>query len=189
MSADDWNIFGLVLQVAGAALAARGLWQTWHEYAPEGERFLQPLMDGMVRLVRWSRRRLAPIESTVRRALRRPLQVTANAQAALASGSALDARATIAYAALPTDDLRTTVTALDARTHELLTMITRVEGTLGERVDDMSERTDSLASRVDLLEDDVGERIRTVAVGGVRKAAAGLLLVLAGMLMQLWAAI
>ncbi|OFW52615.1 MAG: hypothetical protein A2146_03740 [Actinobacteria bacterium RBG_16_67_10] len=174
-------LVGLGLQVLGTARAVRGVLKTWSVYSTE------PLAPA------WAARAMARVQglqARLRRLVRGPRHIerhAAHAITATAEGSAYDATV-IAWDALPADH-EAAIGELERRLRALLQRVLRVDHESRTAIRRVGSDLDRLRSDLGLkLHEEARQRNeddRTVATSGARAAVQGLLLIGAGLLLQL----
>lgn len=176
----DWlTVIGISLQLVGALLAASGLRRTWSEWAPAGEGFFDPVT--VPARATW-RRIVGATDRIYRRILRRRRQVDLHGQDAIGFGDAATATVHVDYTPLSPDlPVAVALGRLDRRTQELRRGLTAVEDEQRQarsQASDLSDRVETVADQAEALS-------RRVAIGGIRRAALGLILVGIGTFVEL----
>lgn len=177
------NWVGVALEVCGLAMSGVGLWGTWHEFAPPGERFVGPLVDTTRAALAAVR---AKVKTLVRRLLRRPpepIVVQVGGVGVLTSTGRVSVR--LGYGNL-SDDVAAALAELHRRTQDLMDRHTQVDEKLADEAEArglaIKEIRAEFASAVGRLE----AREQRIAVGGIRLQSVGLLLVALGLVLQAW---
>jgi hypothetical protein len=179
------NVIGLVLQIIGIGLASKGLWDAWHEYGPDDEAFLVPL----IRALASARRGVIRTLDSVRRVLGRPRRQVITGVGASEFGVAFGkARVRVQFRELPAElEVAAAVSELDARTRQLST-------TIADTADRIDDDVQAVHASIGHLEDRVRTEIarldrqtRQIAAGGARLEAVGLFAVAVGTLLQVMA--
>lgn len=173
------NVAGTVLQVAGVLMTGYGASKTWHEFAPEGERFLHPVRARWHRLLDW-------LQQVGRSFLRRsPRAVVARGGVAIGVGGAFSARGRVQYPALGTDVATGhAIAELDRRTRQLSETIANTADRLDEDLGGVRKDVADLGAGLGSELRRVDEQTRRVAIGGIRLEALGLVLIALGLFCQ-----
>jgi hypothetical protein len=175
-------LIGVAFQVVGITMAAIGMRRTWHEFAPEGQHFMDPITRPLRRL---GLHLFDFFSESIHRALRRPGRRDVTAIGAVGFGGAFNAQGRVQFGVLPKDtDTATAIAELDRRTRHLVDQIAdtaeRVDDGLGRvhgEVEDVSHRLDAAVGRLE-------EQSKHMATEGIRIEAVGLFFVVVGVLLQ-----
>jgi len=165
------NVVGLLFEVGGLVLAAHGYQRTWTEFRNAEDKFFQPVTQPLN--VVWRR-----MFAAFRRVIRRPITTRTVSGSAVASGIGLagHARGSVTWAPFPPikEDPVKFAEIVELR---LRTLHKQLEEARDKQYDDReaaNARHAEALGLIDKLRTESKGHVQTIAVGGLREAAAGL---------------
>lgn len=176
------TVAAFVLQVLGLVMTVVGVWQTWRDFAVEGERFWAPFVDPVKRSVGRLRRLL-------RRLLRRPQVVTGSGAGLVSVSATGSGRAVVTFPPLPNVDDADFLVTLESRLRWLQDSVERAQTRQSEDRRELEDADAALRSDLDAQITDVERLTRQAATGGLRLEVVGVALVALATVLQAWAQI
>lgn len=177
------SVLGMSIEGLGIILAIAGVASTWREFSDEGI-----ILDSdIVQNLRLRTRAIVRGAGSLFRRLRGypPNVIVGSSHGSSVARATLSGEGHAGYAPLdPALDTRSALAALDSRTRELGTMLAAETGKRVEEDDSLRSEIDELGTRVDRSVDELGQKDQRIAVGGLRSALVGLILVLIGLGVQ-----
>jgi hypothetical protein len=177
------TLVGFGFDATGLALAAIGLWRTWHEFGPPGE----GVFGYIPRALGAARARMSEKAQAVWRRVRGRKTVGASVilGGTIKGSGSVTVRARIGYPPLDPDfEVRSTIVTMDRRLRQLIDTVANAEERLGDDLERARRDLAALRLQLDAEVQRLDEQGRHVATEGVRMEATGLLLVAVGILFQ-----
>jgi hypothetical protein len=185
-AADVLTWSGLALSLAGTAIAAIGIGQTWRQFHPEGARFWGPFYDWADRCVRQPARSFGVAIHRRWNRLRRTTDVRQQSGTSSAVfGFTGTAQGMVTYGPLPDPkDNSAFAEEVQRRTNELRMGIQRVESSLSGEAAMHKKAVDQLQRQLDDQHGRLHDMTQQVAVSGLPLEMMGVFFVVVGTVLQ-----
>lgn len=185
-AADALTWSGLALSLAGTAIAAIGIGQTWRQFHPEGARFWGPFYDWADRRVRQPARSLSIAAQRRWNRMRGITDVRhQSGTARVVMGATITAEGVVTYGPLPDlNDTGAFTKEVHRRTNELRMGIQRVESSLSAETAVRQKAVGKLQRQLDDHHDRLRDMTQPVAISGLPLEMTGIFFVIAGTILQ-----
>ena len=175
---------GFAFQIAGVFISAFGLWSTWHEFGPRGQRFFAWFVDPVRDVLRSA---ASSVELQLRRLFRRPKPVTGYAGVG-GRFSLTSARPTVFVMPGPLpEDVPAAVGALDRRMRDLIEKLAVLDSRYADELDKRDEAINEIRGEINEAVAQLETRGQRIAIGGLRAQTVGLTLIGFGLVLHMWA--